>query len=238
MIPDKRFKHLLLLVAAAALATSAGCNSGDSSLVTARLSLEIPDSGLNQTTGELFDEHGFFDLTRYPVFVVVSVSAPDMQTEVTVWPQSALDLTPGLQTVELLLDLPPGDQRRVDARVYLRDSEESFLFAPETVSTVTLSAGSTMDLELNVSQRDDGTLTGTAPATATEVWLVDSQVGVLVDRVPVEEGAYAVARVPFDIAYEIWWINDADEAILAKANVVLSAEDSDQVLDLTDGSVQ
>ena len=228
----------LLLVAAAILLAPVACDSHDSSLVTARLSLEIPDTGLDQTAGDLFDEHGFFDLTRYPVFVAVSVSAPDMETQMTVWPQSADDLTPGLQTVVLLLDLTPGDDRQVDARVYLRDSKESFLFAPETAWTVALSPGSTKDIELNVSQLDDGTVSGTAPATATEVWLVDSQMGVLVDRVPVDEGTYAFARVPYDIAFEIWWLDDADEATLGETDVLLSAEDGEQNLDLTDGLEQ
>lgn len=133
------------------------------------------------------DDNGIFDLQAFPAFVALAVTAPDMDRESAAWPETSADFAIGEQTVELALDVPPGLQRQVHLTIFMFQQDRPHCFMEEKPYFIDLSPGGTPTLEIQPGNIGNGTVAGTAPASASQVWLIDAETMVRLDRTMVED---------------------------------------------------
>jgi hypothetical protein len=175
----------------------------ETTLVTTVFAIDAPEGDGGATS--IRDENGIFDLQAFPAFVALSVDAADMDRMSTVWPEATDDFAVGEQTVELDLDVPAGAARQLGLTVFMFQQDRPHCFIEEEPYFLDLAPGSTPTLEVVPDVTGIGTVTGAAPDNASQVWLVDANTLVRLDRTMVEDNhfkfEYACAHRQLTLAW-------------------------------------
>jgi hypothetical protein len=178
----------------------------ETTLVTTVFAIDAPEGDGGSAT--VRDENGIFDLQAFPAFVALSVDAADMDRISAVWPELTADYVVGEQTVELDLDVPAGATRQVSVAVFTFQQDRPHCFTEPEPYFLDLTPGGTPTLDVIPEITGIGTVAGTAPDDASQVWLVDAETLVRLDRTMVDNGhfkfEYACAHRQLTLA----WIDD------------------------------
>lgn len=232
-MPLTELKTQTALVALLPLAVLAicGCSSHDSSgRVVARFALPGADSS---NEGALQNEEGLFLLETAGAYVALSVSAADMDTVKTTWPEEASDYAPGASYVDLPLDVPAGDNRKVEAIAFLFTNGRPHAFLQNVELSVDLEEGETKELTIELLEAEIGEVSGSAAAEVAEVWLVDLGEAVLLSSAPAANGAYEFQVAPLNRELAVYWVDVSGETHSeSEQSFVLTPDVSKHTLDL------
>lgn len=207
-------KAVLLLAGACALSA---CAQSERTLLTAKIVLTPPESALQSLEGNpLWNEAGYFDLQSFPAFVQLTVGGEDMDPVQAVWPESAADLgnANGRQEVSanISVDVDAGSNRTVEVVAFLYDGKPSAFALPQP-ELVDLEAGADVDLDVTLQPLGFGTVTGSAAAHLAEVWLVDVETKVRLQRTATAGSQYHFASAPFARSLAVVGVSGEDEAL-------------------------
>jgi len=186
---------------AALLLAVASCSGRDDSMVAATLSIPVPQTNQHALeTDSLTDEHGLYNLQSFPVFVMLRVSADDIEPAEALWPEEPADLAQvvGDEDVEVdfELEVDSGSARKVEVVAFLFYNNIPTCFLPENEHIVDLASGATHDLEIVLAPVPAGKISGAAGLETAEVWLVDLDTMVRLSRVVPTNKEYEFLSAP------------------------------------------
>lgn len=202
-----------------------GCVSGDETVSSARFSLVVPTGEVSSVSAELRDESGYYDLSVFPAFVYVQVTASDMEMLEDSWPTTPEELVPGPTEVEFLLAPTPGEDRTLSALAYVRSGGVSYLYVPVEEPTMDLSPGDNGVWPVSMSQSAFGSVLGTVGDGVIQVAIVDESLQIIVEKRPVANGAFAFPHVPVGRTFSVATRGDAEDwRLVSEWSLLLSAE--------------
>ena len=179
----------------------------DSSSLSVALDLELSQAALEfDPEAPLRDGLGLYDLPLISAYVVLEVTADDMEPVTAEWPETSADLVGYDGTAIVTLVVPPGDARKLDGLVLSWDDDRARLYAPPAPMLMDLAGGAVEDIELVLVEADYGTLSGTAPEGALLVEIVDQVTDVILARVaPDAVGFFSAEDLPVQRPlYPVW----------------------------------
>ncbi len=179
-----------IMLATSLLLLMSACSedSDETTLVTTTFAIDAPEG--DGGSSSIRDTNGIFDLQAFPAFVSLSVSASDMDLVSAVWPAETAEFLIGAQTVELSLDVPAGAARQVGLTIFMFQQDRPHCFMEEEPYFIDLAPGGTPTLEVQPGNTGEGTVSGTAPDDASQVWLVDAATLVRLDRTMVADNHF------------------------------------------------
>ena len=197
---------LAALAALAALCLSA-CGDADSSYLVARFELPPPEAA---GKGPVKNSAGLFMLGYQGAYVSLAVAAVDMDEEVKdTWPDQAGDYAPGVSFVDLELAVPAGDNRQVHAVAFLFADGRPYAFLQGAPHSVDLQEGQTREVTIELVESEVGKVSGAAPSTVVQVWLVDVGELVLLAHAMPAEGTYEFPFAPLNRELAVAWLDTA-----------------------------
>lgn len=227
-----RARTTVTLVSMCLLALFSACSEEvpENTLLTTTFAIDAP--GGDGGSQVLRDENGIFDLQAFPAFVAISLTAADMDRVTGIWPATAAEFSPGEQTVELVVDVVPGAERQVHLTIFLFLQDRPHCFMEEKPYFIDLSPGSTPTLDILPGNTGDGTVTGSTPANASEVWLLDAKTMVRLDRTMVENLQFEFAHACAHRELTLAWL-DKDGGFHVDPQAVFTIKPADKLHDLT-----
>ncbi len=223
------------LPAVAVVAALLSCAEAGPS-VTVRLQLEAPEPA--DVEAPLRDALGLFNLEMWPLFVALSVEGPGMEPIGDQWPQSAEDWQTGSTEVEFTLEVPAGKSRTVTAVAYRWSGGKTHCYIPNPPETVLdLDAETPASLDLVLAESTYGTAAVELPAGISELWLVDADALVRLDRKTPIEAFVKFGRVPLGRSMRLATVDSDGKTVLLDGEpFLLSSSAPDVSIDLTAGA--
>lgn len=190
------------------LLLAAGCSEElpETTALTTVFAITAPEG--DGGAASVRDEHGIFDLQAFPAFVSISVTAPDMDPIAAAWPESAEEFAVGEQTVELSLDVPPGSERQVHLTLFMFQQDRPHCYMEEEPYFIDLTPGTAPTLEVKPGYTGIGTVSGTTTVDASQVWLIDLETMVRLDRTMVEKQNFEFENVCAHRQLALAWLDN------------------------------
>ncbi len=182
---------------------------GETTLLTTVFAINAPEG--DGGSESIRDANGIFNLQAFPAFVAVTINGADMDRISALWPETTEEFAVGEQNVELELDVPAGASRDVRLAVFMFQQDRPHCFVEAEPYSIDLTPGGTPTLDIQPIDTGAGAIAGPAPDNATEVWLIDAETLVRLDRTMVAQGEFGFEHVCAIRQLTLGWV-DSDNA--------------------------